>query len=148
MGKMIVKKADPLFIKVLANDYLLSNRATLEDLAERYKLGTKTVSNLLFRGIAENILSDRTADDIYEKIVYVHEKGRKQRALRWEKAFDERNEIQLREKKRSQRSKIEAEIMVLEFQLATWEDNFFGEAEMTSKEELQAQIKELKKKLA
>ena len=67
------------------------NYVSLEGVAYEFDITPTMCSNIMYRGIAEDILSNSVSDEIFNKIVYSSQIGVYQRRNRWEAAFDERN---------------------------------------------------------
>lgn len=122
MAKFTVKTASPEYIREIANRYLSEDWITFEHLARDYDISPDSISKLLYRGIAENILSDSIADKVFNKVVYANEKGVKQRLLRWEKAFDERDNLKSLKKKESLEKSLKEQIALVKFQIANHVD--------------------------
>ena len=96
MENFKVKNVSDSFIRKLANCYTADIRITFQMLGAYFNICQKTVSKLLYRGIAEDIIPDAQAELIYHKVVHVNCKHKAQRAERWKKAFDERIELRKR----------------------------------------------------
>lgn len=132
MAKFTVKTARPELIKMLARLYVSDNWETFESIGRRYNLSARMVSDLLFRGIAENILSDKVSDLVFHKVVHQRSTGVMQRTLRWEKAFEARDIYKLKEKEQEKEDKerereqkreiILQEIELVKFQIANYVD--------------------------
>ncbi len=122
MKKFTVKNASPEYIRKLAKLYLAEPWITFEHLARDYDISSDSISKLLYRGIAENILSDSIADKVFNKVVYANEKGVKQRLLRWEKAFDERDNLKSLKKKKSLKQSLIEQIALVKFQIENYVD--------------------------
>lgn len=132
MAKFTVKTARPELIKMLARLYVSDNWETFESISRRYNLSKRMVSDLLFRGIAENILSDKVSDLVFHKVVHQREVGVMQRTIRWEKAFDARDIYKLKERERERmeqerereqkREIILQEIELVKFQISNYVD--------------------------
>lgn len=95
---LTVKKIHPEIIRYVAKIYLKPFE-TLQSVAFRLNASTDMISNIMFRGIAENILSDDIAESVFYKIVYHTYPGQLQRRDRWEKAFDLRSVVKEKERK-------------------------------------------------
>ena len=162
--RMCTKDYSPNFIRQLAVEYLEDSYVYFEDLAEKHYITAAMVSNLLFRGISECILSDKVSDLIFYKVVNIHEKGKYQRQLRWEKAFDARANFRCEQQKakeqlekdrlererlvaeaeKERQQKIRAEIAQLENQLYSYDDYFICEEGAPTKSELQDKLNALR----
>ena len=90
---MKAKDLSPKIIRTFASNYLSEPYVTFEQIAVRYNISSKIVSNAIRRGIAENILSTTISDAIYAKIVHSDYRCMKVRAERWDKAFAEREKF-------------------------------------------------------
>ena len=77
-------------IELMAKEYLSSPYVTFEHVGAKHGISGKLVSNILWRGIAENILSTTISEAIYAKVVNSFPRGRIARTNRWEEAFDKR----------------------------------------------------------
>lgn len=150
---MTVKDYKKETIEDIAKAYLAYRWVTLNYLAEKYFLSERTISNLLYRGIAENILSEDVANDVFDKIVYANVKGVNQRLIRWEKAFDERyaliekeKEIALIRKKAYQKEEILDRIKLLKFQINNFSDSNFEEEDAPSLTDLKEELQKLELK--
>ena len=88
-----VKNVDEKSIKLLAEIYISCNNVTLQSIASTYRSKPATISNILWRGIAENILDDKVALRVYYKIVHKPYIGWHQRKLRWDEAFKQRKKV-------------------------------------------------------
>lgn len=86
------KDVDRRSIWLLAKEYLSSPYVTFECVGANHDLSGRMVSNILWRGIAENILSTTVAEAVYSKIIHSSYRGRTARANRWDEAFDKRQE--------------------------------------------------------
>lgn len=117
------KSASKLLIRSIAQKYVHERYSTLASIGDQFKLTEKMVSDLLFRGIAEDLVSNDIADAIYDKIVHCKKNGRIQRRNRWEKAFDMRTEVRYKAylEAKAQTEKIEANAKEDADQLATAE---------------------------
>lgn len=122
MKKFTVKTASPEYIRKIANNYLSEDWITFDYLARDSDISSDSISKLLYRGIAENILSDSIADKVFNKVVYANEKGVKQRLLRWEKAFDERDSLKSLKKKESLKQSLIEQIALVKFQIGNYVD--------------------------
>lgn len=138
-----VKNASSEFISSLAKEYLENDFVTFEKLAKFYDLSPKTISALLYKGIAEDILSNNVSERIYQKVVYSSDKGINQRKLRWEKAFDARDMLKYNQK---MKKKLTDEINFIEFQISTFDETVSDDE--VSIEQLQNKLFKLNLKLS
>lgn len=76
----------------VAATFVGSSSITFENVGACYDMSNKMVSNLLYRGIAENIYPSILAEAIYAKIMKVNKRGYRYSYSRWDKAFEERLE--------------------------------------------------------
>lgn len=141
MGKLTVKGASKEQVLKIVRQYVNYPTSTFEGIAQVWDTSAKTISNILFRSIAEDIVSNRTADAIYNKVVYSHEKGVFQRKERWEKAFDQREE--LRNEMSREKKKLDAKITELKAKIASYDDYAFDEEGAPTKDDLIAELEEL-----
>ena len=88
-----VKDVDCKTIKLFAKLYTSNPRYTMEQISIDYGCSRDTVSNILWRGIAENILPNSLADAIYSKVMRSFKANKKQRINRWDAAFEQREKI-------------------------------------------------------
>ena len=135
------------FIIHLANHYLSSKYITFEELADDYNISARRISNLLFKGIAEVILSDSVAEAVANKVIYTKNRGIIQRRTKWEKAFEQRSENKRRmrtEKKEVVKSISFSEIDALEHQIDVYDDYFYDDEGAPTKEELIKRLETLK----
>lgn len=138
-----VKGASSELIYSLAKDYTQNSWITFENLGWSYDITAKMVSAILYRGIAEDILSNNVAEKIYKKVVYASDKGITQRMTRWEKAFDERENLRYNKKLKK---KLSDEIQLVELQISTFDESSSDEG--PSIEELQNKLFNLNLKLS
>ena len=131
----------------MASEYLSGSYVSLKTIATKYRTTATTSSNILWRGIAENIIDTRVAKCIYNKVVDKPSIGWYQRKMRWDEAFDRRDEF-FREQERE--AKIQEELLNLgalkeyyEHALASYDNYFTNEDEGPSKEELQDKLNEV-----
>ena len=97
--KLTVNNVDEKTIRRLAHEYLSGYYVTLKSLATKYKTSPTTISNILWRGIAEDIIDQRVANCIYNKIVDKPSIGWYQRKLRWDEAFAKRTTLKNNQRK-------------------------------------------------
>ena len=148
---LIVKNVDDKTIRRMASEYLSGYYVTLKTIATKYRTTTTTVSNILWRGIAEDIIDHRVSKSIYNKIVDKPSIGWYQRKMRWDEAFDRRNEF-IKEKERE--AKIQEELLNLEalkeyyeHAIASYDNYFVQESDGPSLEELQDKLDEVIRKI-
>ena len=97
MALLSVNKLTPDFVRKVGKLYSTYSRTSMQDVADQTGYTSKAIAKILYRGIAENIFSDKEADIIYDKIVNSFSKGRFQRVKKWEIAFEERKEYKLKQ---------------------------------------------------
>lgn len=102
--KVTTKGLSFLFVRVVANTYLEHSYMTLEDLASRFGITPRMASDILYRGIAEDILAESIAEQVYYRMIHSNRQDIQRRTARWDAAFEEREK--LRELKRMQKSHI------------------------------------------
>lgn len=90
------KDVDRRSIWVMAKEYLSSPYVTFECVGSYHDISGRMVSNVLWRGIAENILSTTVAEALYAKIINSSYRGRAARSNRWDEAFVKREETRER----------------------------------------------------
>ena len=141
---LVVKNVDERTIRRMASEYLSGSYVSLKSIATKYRTTATTISNILWRGIAENIIDTRVAKYIYNKVVDKPSIGWYQRKMRWDEAFDRREEF-IREQERE--AKIQDELLNLEalkeyyeHALASYDNYFTNEDDGPSKEELQDKL--------
>lgn len=140
MKKIVASKASSNFIRYIAYKYHSNESSTFEGIAADVGITAKMVSKLLFRGIAEDIVSDRVADKIFVKVVYCYKSGQYQRAMRWEKAFDLRNEKRYNERQHQK----QVRIAELEHLIETYDDYAIEEKDAPTKEQLIQELNRIK----
>lgn len=84
------KDVDRRSIWLMAKEYLSGSYVTFEDVGANHGISGRLVSNILWRGIAENILSTTVSEAIFAKVVNSSYRGKAIRSNRWEEAFDKR----------------------------------------------------------
>ena len=133
-----VAKASTEFIRKLAKEYVGQTRhgkvATMKQLAEKYNTSPKTISDILFRGIAEGIIDEITSIEIGNKATSSTDNLKKTRN-RWVKALDLRN-IQTMEE---EISFLKQSLTQFNFQLQTYDAFFSSEQGAPSKAYLRSQ---------
>lgn len=89
MPKLQVKDVSEKMVKKISLEYL-EKYSTVAVLASKHNVCNGTISKILFRGIAENIVDDDTATKIVEKIVNSYKFGKDERRTRWNLALAQR----------------------------------------------------------
>lgn len=149
--KFTVKNVDYATIRRLANEYTKDSYVSLKKLSERYGTTPTTISNILWRGIAENIIDKRTAEKIYTKIIDKPSIGWYQRKLRWDEAFQKREApTKVEEKdlvKEQELTTLHALKDYYENAVASYDSYFFDEDDAPSLEFLQAKLDEVNRKI-
>lgn len=148
---LVVKNVDERIIRRMASEYLSGSYVSLKSIATKYRTTATTVSNILWRGIAEDIIDLRVAKCIYNKVVDKPSIGWYQRKMRWDEAFDRRDEY-IKEKERE--AKITEELLNLEalkeyyeHAIASYDSYFVHENDGPSLEELQDKLDEVIRKI-
>lgn len=150
--KLMVKNIDDKTIKKLAHEYLSGYYVSLKNLATKYRTTATTISNILWRGIAENIIDSKVADYIYRKVVDKPSIGWYQRKLRWDEAFEKR-EKKIHKAERDYEAQLELNNLYAlkesyENMISSYENFFFYEADAPSLEELGNKLDEINKKIS
>ena len=130
---LYVAKASNSFIQLIAQEYLL-DFATMEKLAKKYNSSPGTISGILFRGVAENILDDHSANLVATKAMNNTENVVRTRK-RWQKALKLRSEVKTID--------LRVELDEILFKIATYDDYYFDEYEAPKKETLEFQRDQL-----
>ena len=125
-----VAKVTEEFIRLLAKEYLKDN-ATLKSVARQHGTSPGTVSNILFRGVAELILDEATSIAISKKAVANTDNIRKT-AKRWERASIFREIASVEEDIGYMKRVIEE----LTFKIETYTEYFFDDECAPSKKSL------------
>ena len=148
---LVVKNVDERTIRRMASEYLSGSYVSLKTIATKYRTTATTISNILWRGVAENIIDTRVAKCIYNKIVDKPSIGWYQRKMRWDEAFDRRDEF-IKEQERE--AKIQEELLNLEalkeyyeHAIASYDNYFIEENDGPSLEELQYKLDEVIRKI-
>ena len=143
-----VAKVSEEFIRLLAKEYLQDN-ATLKSVARQHHTSPSTVSNILFRGVAELILDDATSIAISKKVVANTDNIRKT-VKRWERASIFREIASVEDDIRYMNRVIEE----LTFKIETYTEYFFDDEFAPAKKGLrcdkakaQSQLTSLKNRL-
>lgn len=148
---LVVKNVDERTIRRMASEYLSGSYVSLKTIATKYRTTATTISNILWRGVAENIIDTRVAKCIYNKIVDKPSIGWYQRKMRWDEAFDRRDEF-IKEQERE--AKVQEELLNLEalkeyyeHAIASYDNYFIEENDAPSLEELQYKLDEVIRKI-
>ena len=144
---MKTKDASPDFIRRIA-DYYICNYTTLDRVAKEFNLSNgRSVSELLYRGVAENILDEITSSKIYHKVVFAKFQGQYQRKVRWDEAMMLRHNPTRAKEYEENLKALEDQIAFekeqesfLHFQITSFDDFFFDEAGAPSKEDLEGDL--------
>lgn len=149
--KLTVKDVDEKTIKTIAREYLSGSYVTLQSIATKYRCTQPTISNILRRGIAENILDQKVAKCIYNKIVAKPSIGWYQRKLRWDEAFAERQK-KIRELERDYEVQLELDSLNAlkehyEHAISSYGSYFFDEQDAPSLDSLEANLETIKKRI-
>jgi len=147
----MVKDVDEKTIKRLAHEYLSGNYVTLKSLGTKYRTTPTTISNILWRGIAENILDQRVAKCIYNKIVDKPSIGWYQRKLRWDEAFEERDK-KVKELEKDYQTELELDNLnslkeYYENAIASYDSYYFEDDNVPSREELEAKLNQVNRRI-
>ena len=148
---LIVKNVDERTIRRMASEYLSGSYVSLKTIATKYRTTGTTISNILWRGIAENIIDTRVSKCIYNKVVDKPSIGWYQRKLRWDEAFERREEFI---KHQEREAKIANELMNLEalkeyyeHAIASYDNSFIEGNEVPSLKELQDKLDKVLEKI-
>ncbi|MBQ8043900.1 MAG: hypothetical protein IJ272_07125 [Clostridia bacterium] len=133
MALYIAKVSNEL-IRRIAQEYL-RNFATMEKIAKNHNTSPGTISNILFKGVAENILDDITAEAVANKAMNNTDNVVRTRK-RWEKALKLRELPVLEAEVQAMNNKLEQ----LKFQFENYDDYFIDEDEAPSKRRLKCDI--------
>lgn len=150
-----VKTIDEKTIKRLADEYLSDICVTINFLASKYRSTSATISNILWRGIAENIIEENAALSIYDKIVHKPAIGWYKRKLRWDEAFRERRKVikkQAEELKKDLERQQELDCLYslrdyYESAIASYDSYFIEEENAPSLDSLKSKLDEVNEKL-
>lgn len=129
---MKIKDLSDRFIEKVARYYISDEYITLAKTGKKFGFSANSISNILLRGVEENIIDDITVKKIIEKIVYVKDIGVFQRKLRWQEALYMRRKNQEAERNQI----IKAEIDFIDNQIESFDDYFFEEESSPTKEYL------------
>lgn len=150
--KLMVKNVDEKTVRRLAHEYLSGYYVTLKTLGTRYHVSPNTISDILWRGIAENIIDLKLAKYIYTKIVDKPSIGWYQRKMRWDKAFEERSILIHKLKKENEK---EQELIALkpikeyyESLIEGYDKYTYEERGLPNLEELKAKLEKINDKIA
>lgn len=148
----IVKNVDEKTIRRLAQEYVNGSYVSFQRLGEKYGMTPKIISNILWRGVAENIIDSLTANRLYIKVVARPSKGWYQRTLRWDEAFDKRA---AHVKATAKDAAKERALVMLKEQkdyyesaIANYDSYFINEDNALSLETLQTKLDEINRKIA
>lgn len=86
------KDYDTQTILLVARAFVENPEANFERVGACFNMSTRMASNLIYRGIAENILSNDLSHAIYDKILVINKRGYRYTYSRWDEAFDKRSE--------------------------------------------------------
>ena len=125
-----VAKVSEEFIRLLAKEYL-QDFATLKSVAKQHGTSPGTVSNILYRGVAELILDESTSIAISKKAVANTDNIRKT-AKRWERASVFREIASIEDDIGYMKRVIEE----LTFKIETYTEYFFDDEFVPSKKSL------------
>lgn len=153
--KLTVKSIDDKSIKKLAEEYVKDNYVTLQSIASKYRSTITTISNILWRGIAENIIEEKIALQIYNKIIRKPSIGWYTRKVRWDEAFVERRKVikkQEAELKRKLEHQQELDYLsslkdYYESAIASYDGYFIEEENAPSLSSLKSKLDEINEKL-
>lgn len=149
--RFTVKNVDSSTIRHLAREYLSSTYISLKSLGAKYGTTASTISNILWRGIAENIIDSVHAERICTKIIDKPSIGWYQRKLRWDEAFRERNNlIRKVEQDNKDNQRISELISLKEYYenaIASYDSYFIDEDEAPTLDSLKAKLEEVKRKI-
>lgn len=126
------------FIRRIAGEYLCGF-TTMEQLAKKHKTSPATISNILFKGVSQNILGDITAEAVANKAQSNTENIVRTRR-RWQKALEIRAIPTVEEEIAYKAKKLEE----LEFQFETYDDYFVDEPDAPTKRSIWCAIGRLK----
>lgn len=156
MARKFVKDLSNQEIIGIARSYVARN-ATLSSVAQEFSISSNMVSNAMYRGVAEDILTDALTNDVIYKIVHVKEVGQFQRQQRWNQALVERQA--LREAKANEALSVPEEVnqnllevykeseQELIHQISTYDDNLSLDPDAPSKEELESKLRRIQDKI-
>lgn len=129
-----VSKVSEKFIRKLAEEYI-TPYATLEGVAKQHKSSASTISNILFRGVVEDIISDIIAEEIVTKMsAWTENQARTKR--RWDRALKLREANRLDMEYEFMNKKLEE----LKFQYETYDSYCFDDEGHISKDDLARQV--------
>ena len=132
------KDADRRLVWLMAKEYLSGTYVTFECVGANHGVSGRLVSNILWRGIAENILSTTVSEAIYAKVINSFYRGKSSRINRWEEAFNKRT---IEREKLTKRLEMFKELVkLLENRIANYEEYAASTNEPQSLEELNARL--------
>ena len=134
------KAITPDLVEKIARNYL--ECASLEELAKLYNSSKNTVSTILKIGIAEDILPDWLANEVFDKAVFTGHSGEESRKRIWNECFilREKAKKEKTEEISLQKESLRSEIDELKFIIEVYDDYFFDEGGAPSKQELQSRL--------
>ena len=135
------KDVDRRSIWLMAKEYLSGSYVTFEHVGANHGISGRLVSNILWRGIAENILSTTDSEAIYAKVVNSSYRGKAIRSNRWEEAFDKRT-IE-REKLTKRLAMLRDLVKLLESRIANYDAYVASTAQPQSLEELNERLEKI-----
>jgi hypothetical protein len=91
--EMKLREVEPKTIRKLAKIYVTVPNASFQSIGKMYGLSERMISNILWRGIAENIVPTNIADAIYSKVIKAFKANEKQCMARWDEAFEKREKL-------------------------------------------------------
>ncbi len=138
---LYVARVSPEFISKLAREYL-EDYVTMHKLAKKYSSSAGTISDILFRGVVEQVLDEITAVAVATKVCESTENVRQTQA-RWKKALDLRLLAIVEQEYEYQTSLLRE----LQYKLETYDQFFFGEQSAPAKNSLEREISQIQNKL-
>jgi len=150
--KLTVKTADERIIRKIAHEYLSGSYVTLRNLGIKYQTTATTISNILWRGVAENIIDSKVANYIYTKVVDKPSIGWYQRKLRWDEAFAKREKM-IKELENELKNENELNYLYslkdyYENAIESYDKYFFEEDDAPSIDFLKAKLEDVNQKIA
>lgn len=133
---LYVNKVSDGFVRKLAYNYL-EPYVTMASLAKKHNSSANTISNILYKGIAEGILDDITAQAVAKKAIDSADDVYKTKR-RWEQAKFERKTAEAV----AELNFLERKLEELRFQYDSYDD-FVSDADCCSKESLLDSIYQL-----
>ena len=138
---LYVAKVSDSFIRHLASKFLDSH-GSMKKLAKDYNSSAGTISNILYRGVVDLILSDVTATAVANKAIETTENTYRTRT-RWQKA------LRLREANilEAQLDYMKRKAEELRFKVETYDDFFFDDEFAPSKDSLDFELYNLNEEI-